>query len=159
MRWRRRLALIDVGEVTSWLLEELGGHGIEVGDGVAPEASGWPEGTPNQGTFVEYLVLKPSGPTTANNNDIPLCDVNAVRFALPYRLEAFGVDRVASDNLAATARGWLKDFEGRPVCGDLIPRADQTWITSVMGASRDDSTHPKMWSSITNFTMNVARSR
>ena len=65
--------------------------------------------------------------------------------------------RVASDTLAAAARSTLHAMTGRHECGDLRVNADQIRMMSVQGATRDDSTYPKFWLSVTNFTVNVAR--
>lgn len=149
--------MIDIGEVTSWFVAAMTAEDLVVGDGEAPLDAGWSEGTPNVGTFTPYVVLKQQGPVVSTTGDTPLCDSNAVRFDVPYQLLSYGLGRVESDALASTARGVLHNLVGRHLCGDLRVSADQVRIVAVQGASRDDSTYPKFWSAVTNFTVNVAR--
>jgi hypothetical protein len=151
------VALIDVGEVTTWLIGALSVN-HEVGDGEAPPAAGWSDGTPNKGTFVAYVVIKQQGPITSTLTDTPLCDMNAIRYEIPYQMVSYEITRAESDALAADARDSLKSLTGMVECGDLTVNADQVRIRTVEGASRDDSTFPKFWMSVTNFTVNVARS-
>jgi len=151
------VALIDVGEVTSWFVTSLTTAEFVMGDGEAPLEGGWSEGQPNAGEFVEYLVIKQQGPVTPALGDTSLCDSTAKFMAIPYQLVAYQTTRVASDVLAAAARATLHAMTGRHVCGDLTVNADQIRMTSVSGATRDDSTYPKFWLSVTNFTVNVAR--
>ena len=86
-----------------------------------------------------------------------LCDSTARWIEIPYQLVAYQVTRAASDVLAGAVRSTLDAMTGRHVCGDLTVNADQIRITSAQGGSRDDSTYPKFWASVTNFTVNVAR--
>lgn len=149
--------MIDVGEVTSWLLTQLDGADFLVGDGEAPLDGGWSEGQPNAGSFVEYLVLKQAPAVVPAGDGVSLCDSTSKWLRIPYQLVAYQTSRVSADVLAASARTTLAGLEGREVCGDLTVSAHQLQITAVQGAARDDSTYPKFWSSVTNFTVIVAR--
>lgn len=149
--------MIDVGEVTTWFVDALTAEDFVVGDGEAPLAGGWSEGQPNAGEFVAYLVIKQQGPIVSSFGDTPLCDSTATMLVVPYQLVAYGTSRVSADDLGAQARSFLHAMAGVYECGDLTVKSDQVRMTGVQGASRDDSTYPKFWSSVTNFTVNVAR--
>lgn len=149
--------MIDVGEVTSWFVTAFNDVELLTGDGEAPLAGGWSEGTPNAGEFAPYLVLKQQPAITPSIGDSSMCDSTAKRLEVPYQLVAYQTTRVAADSLAAASRTVLSDMTGRYVCGDLTINADQIRVTAAQGASRDDSTYPKFWSSVTNFTVIVAR--
>lgn len=158
--------MIDAGEITTFLVELLSTAAVQpecpypgtlVGDGVAPENAGWPTGTPNVGEFVPYLVLKPSGPIATGTN-IPLCDSNGVFFAVPYQVVAWHNGRTDADNLASWARKALRSVYTEAELADLKVKMNQTAIDSVVLASRDDSTFPKLWSSTTSFHVNATRS-
>ena len=147
--------MIDVGEVTTWLCGYLGSTML-IGDGVAPLAGGWAEGAPNSGVFTPYVVVH-SGPVSPTLTNTPLCSSQAGLLALSYRVVAYDVGRVEADALAAAARYQLKRATGHPQCGDMRVSAHQMFITGVSGATRDDSTNPKLWSATTNFTVNATR--
>jgi len=155
--------LIDTGELTSYLVQQLTVHFQEedviVGDGVAPEGGGWSEGTPNTvGGFVSYVVLSSTSPVSATLPNTPLCTTVPVRLDVPYVLTAYENTRYGADHTAARSRIHVKNM---PVVvanlGDLVFKGHEVWIDSITGAVRNDSTHPKMWSASTNFHVGVAR--
>jgi hypothetical protein len=157
--------LIDVGEVTTFMLDQLlvecekddcPEAFLKVGDGIAPEESGWLAGTPNSGSFSAYMVLKPLGMVMSTQN-IPLCDSVGVFFPVNYTLTSFNKTRATTDTLGAWSRTALKRLEGRHEIGDLVVKAWQVFIDSVAPATRDDSTYPQLWSSATNLHLYVAR--
>lgn len=152
--------MIDVNEFTNLLLDEFGRliDPVPVGDGVAPLEAGWVEGTPNSPSgFVEYLVLRCSGQITPTYNSVPLCSNVPTMLTFPYSLTAFANSRVAADDLAGLSREVMVDMPVREMAGDLEFKASHVQLVSITGASRDDSTNPKMWSATTNFRIDVAR--
>jgi hypothetical protein len=155
--------LIDTGEMTSYLIarlsESFSGSGVLVGDGVAPDAGGWTEGTPNTvGGFVPYIVISTTSPTSSTMLNTPLCTTLPVRLDIPYVLASYQNTRADADAVAAAAREYLKNLPAEPVqLGDLKFRSHDVWVDSLTGAIRNDSTHPKMWSANTNFHVGVAR--
>ena len=155
--------MIDTGEVTSYLTSMLSvsfsSVGVLVGDGVAPEAGGWAEGTPNtMGGFTPYIVLSTTSPASSTMLNTPLCTTLPVRLDIPYVLVSYQNTRADADAVAASARGYLKNLpESIVFLGDLRFKANDVWIDSLTGAIRNDSTHPKMWSANTNFHVGVAR--
>lgn len=152
--------MIDVYHFTNHLLGELGRlmDPVPVGDGVAPLEAGWIEGTPNSPSgFVEYLVLRYSGQITPTYNSVPLCSNSPTMLTFPYTLAAFSNSRSDADKLAGLSRLMMADLPSRAVVGDLEFKASHVQLASITGASRDDSTNPKMWSASTNFRIDVAR--
>lgn len=156
--------MIDIGIVTSALLEHLPAAMLPlvypVGDGVAPEKAGWPDGSPNTRTrFVPYFVLKYSGAVGSLITDTPLCTTYATRFAINYSLVSYDNDRVLADSMASVGRKALNNLGemNDQQCGDLLARFHHIFIDSMSGAARDDSVFPKMWSAATNFRLDVAR--
>lgn len=149
--------MLDVGEVTTWVVSLLADGGALVGDGAVPPEAGWSQGTPNVGEFVEYLVVKQTPALTTSAGVASLCDSTPVSLPIPYQVVAYQMTRTGADELAASARTLLHQATDRHDCGDLQVNADRILITAVQGGTRDDSTSPKFWLSTTNFTVNVAR--
>lgn len=149
-----------MGEATTALCGLLMAGGLVVGDGVAPEEGGWVEGAPNSpGGFVPYVVVKPSGAVTAHQGGYALCMTTAVMISAPYTVTAYEHSRIEADRLAALSRAVMKS--GRwavPFSSDLVLKQNSLYIDSVVGASRDDSVYPKMWSAATNLRLVLARS-
>ena len=159
--------MIDIGEVTSWLVDGLRVAfdadtvvvGAAVGDGIAPAVAGWTRVTPNDpvGVFVPYLVVTAGGAVTSLPGGTSLCDTVTVLMGAPYRVTAYDNDRVSADRLAARARTHLKALGPPTDLGDLQVRANAVFIDSLVGAVRTDQTDPPMFSAITNCRVNVAR--
>jgi len=129
-----------------------------VGDGIAPEPSGWPEGQPNTKlVFAPYVVLR-GGTYISSNRDIPLCSTIPFLMFGSYTLVAYHNSRASSDAVAAIARSAVKRM-AHPLSplGDMVPNEVQVYIDTVAGATRDDSVYPQMWSASTNFRIAVAR--
>jgi hypothetical protein len=155
--------LFDIGIVTDEVLEHLENAmaPLMVGDGVAPAAAGWIEGTPNsEAGFVEYLVLKYAGSAGGELANTPLCSTNPVLYRVGYSLASYALDRRGADALAEASRDALALLPGRSSGGgDSTWASVGAWMDSFSGASRDDSTNPKLWTASTNFHLNVARNR
>jgi hypothetical protein len=157
--------MIDIGEVTTALVAklttEMAAYGALVGDGVAPLKGGWPEGVPNtRSVFAPYVVLRYAGSVASLMANTPLCATYATRFDLGYSLIAYDNGRVLADTLAQNSRAALDSFNAMLISdplGDMTVKFDRIYIDSLAGATRDDSTYPKMWSSTTNFHLDVAR--
>jgi hypothetical protein len=157
--------MIDIGEVTTALVAklttEMEAYGALVGDGVAPPKGGWPEGVPNtKSVFAPYVVVKYAGSIASLVQNTPLCSTYAARYDVGYSLVAYDNGRLLADTLAQNAREALDAIGtvyGSEVYGDVTVKFDRIYIDSLAGATRDDSTYPKMWSSATNFHLDVAR--
>lgn len=157
--------MIAAGEVTTLLVEILAlateGEdcpfpGVLIGDGVAPDEAGWATGQPNASDFVPYLVVKPTG-SVATVASTPLSESVGVFFPITYSLTAYHYSRVNADVLAAWSRDAFLADNGTHDIGDLTVKMRQAAIDSLALASRDDSTYPKLWSSVTNVHVNAAR--
>lgn len=156
------MAGLNVGEATTWLLGRLDPAMAPalVGDGVAPEAAGWPEGTPNSASaFVPYVVLKgtQSSPMQATT---PLCRTWSSTFEVTYRLASFHTGRSEADALIAEAVEALRALnvvgDEVVVGGNMKVFPHRAWLDSIAAAVRDDSTYPKLWSGQATFRLGMA---
>jgi len=131
--------VLDVGLLTTRIIELLGEHGLRVGDGVAPEAGGWATGSPNVAKFVAYTVVAFDGA----NPSLP-------GMVLPEAWEAsvslrhHGGSRAQVDFQATAARAVIEE------CRDVVVGPHKvvniTW-RSLGGPTRYDQVDPPFWSS------------
>lgn len=157
--------MIDIGDVTTALVSklttEMEAYSALVGDGVAPLKGGWPEGVPNtKSVFTPYVVVRYMGTIASLVQNTPLCSTYAARYDVGYSLIAYDNGRILADKLAQDSREALDSIGavyGSETYGDVTVKFDRIYIDSLAGATRDDSTYPKMWSSTTNFHLDVAR--
>lgn len=156
------------GLLTNWLVAllrpPLADHDPEIGlgDGIAPEKYGWPQGQPGVGTFKPYGVVKTlqGGP---QRNAQPMSGSNAASWTFPYQLTGWGAMRPQADMVcdamnAAVCAVPLETLRGpeSPVPGWQI---QQIVITPLGTTDRTDQAAPSMWSRTDVCTIWLARAQ
>lgn len=145
----RPALLFDRGALTDWLIDQLttalGGE-VLLGDGVAPDQSGWPDsGEPGTGVYIPYTVLRTEVATPAPNT--PVGSVEADAWNCSYSFDHFGSQRQQADWVADRVRlAWDGLSSGKQELG-----SGRSWglgsfqITRMGAVSRLDQERPPLW--------------
>lgn len=160
-----RKPLFDRGRVTDWLLDMLTtelGDPLLAGDGMAPEAGGWPLGDPGNGDFVPYLTLA-TGKGVPVSAD-PLAAAEGEDWQLAYTISYFGGTRSQTDWAADLGRAaWNSRRDARIECGSATapnPWKAYRFAVAEMGAlTRNDQVQPPYWQLVDQATLRLTRCR
>lgn len=129
--------MINTGAMVDQVIATLSGALILVGDGVAPEAGGWTQGSPNVDEFVAYSVVAFEGAVPA------MPDLSADQdWDLTLAIGHYGGRRKQCDFQANLVRQTAPQVRSLTVEGFKIINAR---FTSLGGVIRNDQVSPPYW--------------
>lgn len=136
--------------LTSAIITHLEDAGLLVGDGVAPEGSGW-AGTAGQSNYNAYCVVHPLlGGHEDGSLGEPHSDAQVV-----YQVSSFGPTREQAEIVASNVDATLKSLPYPSVVGMSIRYVDDDVLG---GARRQDELQPPDWIAVPRFRFYVTAS-
>lgn len=132
-----------------------------LGDGIAPEDWGWPNGQPGIGQFAPYAVLKTSTASQQRNRDNLSPQNDAWLF--PYSITSWGSMRAQADYVADLVTAAIAALDVRALRGDGSPvpgfGVQQIHVDTIGTTDRTDQSAPALWSRTDSLSVWLARAR